>query len=234
MSKRGVSLDVSTWILWISKFSPLDTDDFITRDLWTWRWREETRLIPYPLESEIWTGSTEPTVGPWAGPTAGQLGAEPQYQVPTHKESPSSLQYCATSMYPLRRKLSVSKGKFLEIQKILLDTSEQIFWITHWECLAPNWKTIRCWLIDLWPFEITLVVPLFLGSSVTATQHPPTRSAAAGHMHKCTQRDLVTNERIHFRHLFNERFCKSFDFRSHFLSTDIKWRAQGRGKICRV
>jgi len=41
---------MSKVILRISDFSPVDTDNFTARDSWTWRGRDETRVIPYTLE----------------------------------------------------------------------------------------------------------------------------------------------------------------------------------------
>jgi len=52
MSKDGLPLSMSKSIFWISIFSPLDTDNFTARDPCTWRWREETRVIPYALEPD--------------------------------------------------------------------------------------------------------------------------------------------------------------------------------------
>jgi len=40
-------LSMSKGIFCISNVFPLDTDNFTVRDPWTWRWREETRVIPY-------------------------------------------------------------------------------------------------------------------------------------------------------------------------------------------
>ena len=37
---------------WISLFFPLDTDNFTARDPWIGRWRAETSVMHYALESE--------------------------------------------------------------------------------------------------------------------------------------------------------------------------------------
>jgi len=38
------------------RFVPLDSDNFTARDPWTWRWREETKVISYASESELLAG----------------------------------------------------------------------------------------------------------------------------------------------------------------------------------
>jgi len=49
----GASLVHFQGIFRISDFFPLDTDNFISGEPWTWRWRGETRVIPFHSESDL-------------------------------------------------------------------------------------------------------------------------------------------------------------------------------------
>jgi len=48
------------------RFFPLDTDNFAARHPLTWRWREETRVIPYASEPDT---AAQPQAGQHVGPT---------------------------------------------------------------------------------------------------------------------------------------------------------------------
>ena len=65
-------------IVWISDFFPLDTDNFAARDPWTWRWREETRLIPHPSELDT---ATESKDGRHVGPAQRSLQSSDGYGI---------------------------------------------------------------------------------------------------------------------------------------------------------
>jgi len=60
--KRGLPFVHVQGIFLISDFFPLDTDNFrvTANDLWTWRWREETRAISYASQSELWAPACWP------------------------------------------------------------------------------------------------------------------------------------------------------------------------------
>jgi len=68
---QGRASFVHVWgNFWISDLFNLGTDNFTARDPWTWRWKEDTRVIPYARKVIFWQGLR-----------AGQLGAQLQYQV---------------------------------------------------------------------------------------------------------------------------------------------------------
>jgi len=52
--KNGLPLSTSKRIVKNTYFFSLDTNNFNVRDAWTWCRREETRVMPYPSESEHW------------------------------------------------------------------------------------------------------------------------------------------------------------------------------------
>ena len=92
------------------RFFLLDTDNFTARDPWTWRWKEETSVMPYASELDT---AAQPQVGQHVGPAKSSL----------------SNAWGITLVFSLQHqvhgslsvKLSMSRGKISEIQKISLD-----------------------------------------------------------------------------------------------------------------
>jgi len=72
MSKGGLPLSMSKGFFGFSSFSLWHgpADNFTARDPWTWRWKEETSVIPYATKLDT---VAEPKTGQHVGPAHSSL-----------------------------------------------------------------------------------------------------------------------------------------------------------------
>ena len=120
---------------------PLDTDNCTARDPWTWRWREETRVIPYASELDT---AAQPQAGQHVGPARSSLSDAWGITL-------DSCLQCQVHGF-LEVKLSVSRVEKSEIQKFPWTwTREALSWtfatrkITI-RLLQHNWFVSTKWI----------------------------------------------------------------------------------------